>query len=163
DVPLLLTIDSPYLRSAYEDFMRLVPCYVMSASHSGYSYILDNHLCPEERLFVVQPGINLVEFHTQQSKTRTQAFRRFELDKQPIIGVVARLVEDKGVDRAIQAAYLMKQEGHLPAKVLIAGDGVERTTLEALVDELGMSDFVQFMGQLQPEQMPDFYQMMDVY
>ena len=24
-------------------------------------------------------------------------------------------------------------------------------------------DSVQFMGQLQPEQMPDFYQMMDVY
>ncbi len=163
DIPLLLTVDSPYLRPSYEDFMRLTPCYVMSASKSGYNYILNKGLCPEERLFVAQPGINLVEFRTQQSKTRTGAFRRFELAKQPVIGVVARLVKDKGVDRAIKAAYLMKQNGHLPARVLIAGDGVERIQLEALVDELDMRDYVQFMGELQPEEMPDFYQMMDVY
>jgi|GEM_PF-7078251 len=163
DIPLLLTIDSPYLRPQYMDFMRLVPCYVMSASRSGYDYVLGNELCPEDRLFVVQPGINLIEFHTQLSKTKTQAFRRFGLEKQPIIGVVARLVEDKGVDRAIEAAYLMKQSDFLPAQVLIAGDGIERERLESLVDDLDMRDEVQFMGQLSPEQMPDFYQMMDVY
>lgn len=163
DIPLLLTIDSPYLHPQYKDFMRLFPCYVMSASRSGYAYVLENELCPQERLFVAQPGINLIEFHTQQSKTKTQAFRRFGLEKQPIIGVVARLVPDKGVDRAIEAAYLMKQDDFLPAQVLITGDGIERQRLEQLVDDLDMRDEVQFMGQLLPEQMPDFYQMMDVY
>lgn len=163
DIPLLLTVDSMYLRPAYEDFMRLVSCYVMSASKSGYNYILNNNLCSQDRLSVVQPGINLEEFHTQQSKTRTQAFRRFDLAKQPVIGVVARLVADKGVDVAIKAAYQMKQQGNLLARVLIAGDGTERSALEQLVDELDMNDDVQFMGQIQPEEMPDFYQMMDVY
>ena len=162
-VPLLLTIDSPYLRTAYQDFMRLVPCYIMSASHSGHDYVLENGLSTKDRLFVAQPGIDLEEFHTQQSATRTQAFRRFELEKNPVIGVVARLVADKGVDRAIYAAHYMKSEGKLPAKVLIAGDGIERRNLESLVDELGMRENVCFMGQLQPEEMPDFYQMMDVY
>src|SRR5690606_10987125 len=51
DVPLLLTIDSPYLRSAYQDFMRLVPCYIMSASYSGYDYVLENGLSTKDRLF----------------------------------------------------------------------------------------------------------------
>ncbi|GAB5492142.1 MAG: hypothetical protein Phog2KO_23570 [Phototrophicaceae bacterium] len=163
DVPLLLTIDSPYLRPAYEDFMRLVPCYIMSASYSGYDYILENNLSIEDRVFVVQPGIDLEEFHTQQSKTRTQAFRRFELEKKPVIGIVARLVKDKGVDHAIHAAHHMKMKGNLSAKVLIAGDGAERETLENLVDDLNMREDICFMGQLQPEEMPDFYQMMDVY
>lgn len=163
DIPLLLTIDSPYLRPAYQDFMRLVSCYIMSASHSGYDYILKNGLSTQDRVFVAQPGIDLEEFHTQQSKTRTQAFRRFSLEKKPIIGVVARLVEDKGVDYAIHAVHQMKVNGNLSAQLLIAGDGVERENLEALVDELDMRDDICFMGQLQPEEMPDFYQMMDVY
>ncbi|MEO1290019.1 MAG: glycosyltransferase family 4 protein [Chloroflexota bacterium] len=162
-IPMLLTVDSPYLRPAYQDFMRLSDCYIMSASKSGYDFILDNHLCPVERLFVAQPGINLREFRTQQSKTRTQAFMRFELEKQAIIGVVARLVEDKGVDRAIEAAHIMKQSGQLPAKVMIAGDGPERQKLENLVADLDMQEHVRFFGQLQPEQMADFYQMMDIY
>lgn len=163
DIPLLLTIDSPYLRPAYEDFMRLFPCYIMSASYSGYDYVLENQLCDKDRLFVAQPGIDLVEFRTQQSATKTQAFRRFELEKRPVIGVVARLVADKGVDHAIYAAHQMKIDGNLPAKMLIAGDGVERENLETLVDNLDMREDIGFMGQLQPEEMPDFYQMMDVY
>ncbi|MGB7341493.1 MAG: glycosyltransferase family 4 protein [Phototrophicaceae bacterium] len=162
-IPLLLTIDSMYLRPAYEDFIRLASCYVMSASKSGYDYILSHDLCPQDQLFYVQPGINLKEFRTQQSKTRTQAFRRFDLKKQAIIGVVARLVTDKGVDIAIKAAHHMKQVGDLPAKVLIAGDGPERQTLSRLIEDLDMGDDVKFMGQVQPEEMPDFYQMMDIY
>ncbi|MGJ3238935.1 MAG: glycosyltransferase family 4 protein [Anaerolineae bacterium] len=163
DVPLLFTIDSPYLRPHYEDFIRLTSCYVMSASQSGYQYVLENALCAPERLFMVQPGINLHEFHMQQSKTKTQAFRRFGLDKQPVIGVAARLVQDKGVDRAIYAVHHMKQSGKLSARLMIAGDGEERANLEALVQNLAMQDDVEFMGQLLPEHMPDFYQMMDVY
>lgn len=162
-IPHLFTIDSPYLRPPYKDFMRFSNCYVMSASTSGHDLVLKEGLTPPERLFTARPGVNLEAFHAQKSATKTQAFARFALSKQPTIGVAARLVKDKGVEHVIRAIHILKSRGTLTAKLLIAGDGEERDNLEWMVRELRLGDDVLFMGQVDPPEMPDFYQMMDVF
>ncbi len=61
------------------------------------------------------------------------------------IGVVARLSHEKGVDLAIRA--LAQVRTHLPdVKLLIIGDGPEKTALEELAAQLDLRRQVEFVG-----------------
>jgi glycosyltransferase involved in cell wall biosynthesis len=58
---------------------------------------------------------------------------------------IGRLVANKGADRAIRAVAAVRADGH-PARLLVVGDGPQRSQLEALVRELGVGDAVTFEG-----------------
>jgi glycosyltransferase involved in cell wall biosynthesis len=151
-VPLLLNIDSPFLRPPYRAFIEFTQCYVVSASRSGYDNMLALGITPPEQLFVVQPGVDLADYRppsaAAMSRNGTCTF-----------GTAARLVKDKGVDRLIRAMC------HLNAntRLMIAGTGHEEARLQALVDELDLQGRVQFLGELNPEDMPAFYQRLDAF
>ena len=63
----------------------------------------------------------------------------------PTILVVARLQQVKLVDHVIRAAAVLKERGRF-VKVLLAGGGPYRETLEALAAELGVTDRIMFLG-----------------
>lgn len=63
--------------------------------------------------------------------------------------VVARLVSDKGVDIAIKALRVLADRGHA-LRLTIAGDGPERTSLEALAKEQGVAHLLTFTGAVPP-------------
>ena len=65
----------------------------------------------------------------------------------PILLLIGRFVPEKGFDTAIRAFSYLKKTGS-SAKLLIAGDGVERISLEQLVDELGIANAVEFTGEI---------------
>jgi len=63
-------------------------------------------------------------------------------DGTPRIGIIGRLVEKKGIEYALRAL------AHHPAPRLeIVGEGELRTQLEALADDLGITERVRFLGQ----------------
>jgi glycosyltransferase involved in cell wall biosynthesis len=68
-----------------------------------------------------------------------------ELREHPLVGVMARLQPEKGVDNFVQAAARVAPlfpEAHF----VIAGDGPLRQELEALADDLALGDRVHFLG-----------------
>jgi glycosyltransferase involved in cell wall biosynthesis len=66
-----------------------------------------------------------------------------------IVGTVAPLRPEKNVGRLLRVFAML---GDRPAaRLIVAGDGVERGALEALAAELGIADRVLFTGQVQPE------------
>ena len=69
-----------------------------------------------------------------------------------------RLVPEKGVDLLLRAAAA------LPGiwRVVIAGDGPERPSLQRLAQELGIANRVQFDGPISSAQMPAYLQQLDV-
>ncbi|HSG17252.1 MAG TPA: glycosyltransferase [Anaerolineae bacterium] len=69
-----------------------------------------------------------------------------------------RLVPEKGVDLLLRAA------AGLPGiwRVLIAGEGPERSVLEQLAGQLGISERVQFDGAIPSDQMPAYLGQLDV-
>lgn len=71
------------------------------------------------------------------------------------VGVVARLVRDKGVDVVVRALQ------HLPAswRLVVVGDGPEHATLTALTQELGLSARVEWVG---AQDALDWYPFFDV-
>lgn len=66
---------------------------------------------------------------------------------------VARLVEKKGIEFAIRAVAQLIQQKHRVhcVKLTIIGDGLLRSELESLVNELGIATYVEFLGWLPHE------------
>jgi glycosyltransferase involved in cell wall biosynthesis len=67
----------------------------------------------------------------------------------PQIVYAGRLSPEKGVGNLIRAIARLKQESFRPLPfVRLAGEGPERNALEALADEVGCRNQIEFMGQL---------------
>ena len=60
---------------------------------------------------------------------------------------VCRLVKGKGIDVVIRALKILAARG-IPYRYVIGGEGPEKRSLEALVDELGLGDKVHFKGSI---------------
>lgn len=77
-----------------------------------------------------------------------------------VLGCVAMLRPEKGVDDLLRATALLVERGRNP-RLRLAGDGPERRRLEALVSELGLEDRVQFLGWV--DRVEEAYRTFDVY
>ena len=66
-----------------------------------------------------------------------------------IVGTIAPLRPEKNIGRLLRVFEML--DTSLPVRLVVAGDGVERGTLEQLAQELGISDRVAFTGQVLPE------------
>ena len=75
-----------------------------------------------------------------------------------VVGVVGRLVEERGVDLLLVA--LVGLPGSCEAR--IAGSGPEEARLRSLAHELGLVGRVAFAGKIPTAQMPEFYHRLDV-
>lgn len=78
----------------------------------------------------------------------------------PVVGLVSRLIPDKGVKTFLLAVASLRRMGLTP-QVLIAGDGPSRSELEALAKELGLFGQVRFLGFI--DDMVSFYAALDVF
>lgn len=84
-------------------------------------------------------------------------------EQEHVILFVGRLVEKKGCDILIKA--FSHVAGHYPDRVLlwVVGDGAEKQVLEDLVEELGLSSVVRFLGMQSNEHLPDIYAAADLF
>ncbi|MEJ0015012.1 MAG: glycosyltransferase [Acetobacteraceae bacterium] len=67
-----------------------------------------------------------------------------EAAAEPVVGTVAALRAEKNLGRLLRAFRLLPET--LPARLVIAGDGPERTGLERLAGDLGLASRVEFTG-----------------
>jgi glycosyltransferase involved in cell wall biosynthesis len=61
------------------------------------------------------------------------------------IGVIGRLSREKGVDVFLEALAVLHRRGR-PCRAVIAGDGPERSALEARAHALGLAGHISFLG-----------------
>lgn len=87
---------------------------------------------------------NLLDENKIISKSR-ETNNIYPLNKHVKIVTVGRLVYQKGYDRLIRIADRLSKAG-LKFSIYIIGDGPERRKLEALVNNLGLMDYVYFLG-----------------
>lgn len=86
------------------------------------------------------------------------------------IGTVKTLAEKYGIDTLIEAfAMLLGDAGSLAPgvrgrlRLLLVGDGPQRTALEARVDELGLRERVTFAGRVPHGDVPAWLNRLDIY
>ena len=95
---------------------------------------------PERSVHYIPNGIDCARFEASPDVVRTNLWR----GSGPVIGIVCALRAEKNVARLIRA--FATASANVPARLVIVGDGAERSALEALVGNLKIEDRVTFAG-----------------
>lgn len=74
---------------------------------------------------------------------------------EPCIVGIGRLIQRKGFDILIDAFALVRNQ-YPRARLILVGDGTERLSFERRVSDLGLQDSVKFIGQVHPQQVPEY-------
>lgn len=122
--------------------------------------LVANEGLPLERIELVYNGIELHRY--DPTRTRREALRRqmsFTTDNIVIIQV-ARLNRLKDHPTAIRAMAQLRLSCP-EARLVLVGDGEERSEIELLIDDLAISDHVQLLGVR--NDVPDLLQMADLF
>ena len=101
---------------------------------------------PVSRVVYVPNGVDTARFATPISDGVPCFTRR---PGEMVIGTVAPLRLEKNIGRLLRV-FAMLKFSH-PLRLIIAGDGGQRASLEQLAAELGIADRVIFTGQVVPE------------
>jgi glycosyltransferase involved in cell wall biosynthesis len=114
---------------------------------------------PRDRLLQIDNAIDCVEFCRRQEIATAKQSLGWPA-KRLLIGSVGRLAAEKGYDLLIQSLASLVAEGR-DVGLAIAGDGPERSTLTALIQDLRLGDRVRLLGFVADPR--PFYEAMDVY
>jgi phosphatidylinositol alpha-1,6-mannosyltransferase len=111
----------------------------------------------EDRIVVMTPGVDIAHYHPSQSKKRWEPWRQ-----KKVVVTVGRLVPRKGQDMMIRALPLIRESVE-DVYYCIVGGGAEEQHLRNLADSHGVSDIVEFAGELTDDQMLACYQDCDLF
>lgn len=131
---------------------RLLPAWGQKAiaiSEPVGKHLTEDFHVPESRVRVINNAVDiklLDEQYRRHDPARVKKEWGFDKDDR-VVGMVARLVSDKGHEYLIRSAAELL--GEFPdLRVLIVGDGRERPVLENLAAALGIAERVVFTGNL---------------
>ncbi len=131
---------------------RLFPAWgdrTIAISQGVADHLTQDFKLSQTQVLTVNNGVDLNELSQAYSKwTASEAKKKFGfLPDQPVVGVVARLVADKGHEYLIRALPLLRDQfPNLGA--LIVGDGRNREFLTGLARALGVETRVVFTGNI---------------
>lgn len=118
-------------------------------------------LGPMAALEYLPPGV-LTQTYRPDPVARAAIRRRYGLGEAPLVVSVSRLVARKGQDSLIRAADRIRTLAP-DARMLIVGDGPDRTRLTGLVDRLGLAGRVRLTGAVPWSDLPAHYAAADVF
>ena len=108
----------------------------------------------ESKAELIYPAVDLDRY--QPAAPRADFMQRNQLVGKRIVLTVGRLVERKGHDQVLRALKLLI--GKYPDVLYcISGKGSFETRLKEIVHELGLENYVRFMGRVPDEDLRDLY------
>jgi glycosyltransferase involved in cell wall biosynthesis len=101
---------------------------------------------PKQRIRYVPNGVDLSRFTSGRGLPDGASVADERPGEGPVIGTVAALRAEKNLTRLLHAFRQVLQA--TPARLVIVGDGPERSALEAVARQLGIADQVHFTGHM---------------
>ena len=139
-LPVLATVDKFPKAKYYRKATRLLPCSSSAANHMaslGFA---------RRDMTVIYNAIDVARY-ARNEKARQELRRSLDIpDDTAIFLGMGRFVDWKGFDDLIRAFALFLRERDGDFRLWLLGDGAERPALEALAEELGVSERVRFWG-----------------
>jgi|SRR5215472_2378121 len=116
---------------------------IVSVSHFHRRWALELGICSSSKILAIPNGIAaLANSEIPRAELRSQLGVR---DRDLLILSMARLAPDKGLEYLIETAtILLRSERQF--QIVIAGEGPVRAQLEDLARNLGVADWVTFLG-----------------
>jgi D-inositol-3-phosphate glycosyltransferase len=120
-----------------------------------------------DKIEIIPCGVDLKLF---RPRPKAEAREALGLTARNILLLVGRIEPIKGVDVLINAMRLLVENGERDTQALIVGggnkkgqdDNPEAARLQALVQELGLEDYVKFLPSQPQNQMPYYYSAADI-
>ena len=154
--PIITTIHSDYKLDFKDNFYKRVVYtainsialrkldYYIAISNSFRQMLVERGF-REDKIFTVYNGIDMEG--EMDYVSREEFLRRYDIEGQGkiLVGIIARLDLVKDHETFIKAAYKVLQE-RKDIIFLIAGVGNDEKNLKTLVEEMGIGDYVHFLG-----------------
>ena len=132
---------------------------LISVSETDRELALRMGICAPEKIRTIHNGIDLNQF--MPSRSVEEGRKRIGLPTDGLlVGTVARLVPQKGIEYFIEAAGLVAA-ARKDARFIVVGEGELEPRLRDQARKLGIADRIIFTGAKQ--QVQDYYAAMDVF
>jgi glycosyltransferase involved in cell wall biosynthesis len=161
NLPLISTCHTWYNHDPKDRFFGIVDRFVLRsygnivAVSDGVRDDLLKAGVRADKISMIRNGIDLRTFDGAAAVLKDE----LGWSESPLIGLVGRLSDEKGVDIFLTAAAGVLNQ--LPdAKFVVIGDGPDRAKLDALIDELGIRGSVRMLGRR--DDMPSVYASLDL-
>jgi glycosyltransferase involved in cell wall biosynthesis len=128
---------------------------IVAVSEQLKRTVVDEAGVPPAKVIVAPSGVDLEAF-SPENRAPLRFFDGFT------VGFVGRLYAWQGLDLILGALRGLRDERRVRLNLTIIGDGEQRSDLEQLTRSLDLADQVRFVGQVSPEQVPDFLAGIDV-
>lgn len=128
-------------------------------ANSSYTKKELKKILVKKEISIIPMGVDLQLF-TQKNKN-TGLRRKFGIKKEFILSV-GRLAEKKGIKYLVMAMKDVIKE-FPESKLIIVGDGPERSNLEILTKELSLGKNILFVGKIENKHLPEFYATADLF
>ena len=145
-------------------FRKVLPCWgemTIAISMSVYDHLKNDFHRDEKKIRLIYNGLDTSRFARVYTEKEKQEIRkRYGLKRGPVIGIIARLSEEKGHIILLEAFKDLLNDIR-GAQLLIVGEGRMGNKIKARVSELGIEDNVCFCGSTLSTH--DFLSVMDVF
>lgn len=113
-----------------------------------------------ERIELIYPGVDISRFRPEADTRKLK--ERIQAGHSKLILSVGRLARRKGFDQVIRSIpYLVDRS--IDVHYAIIGIGEDLDYLEELAEKLGISDRVHLLGHVDPDELPLWYNVADVF
>jgi glycosyltransferase involved in cell wall biosynthesis len=163
-IPVVTTCHGFYKRRLGR---RILPAWgdrAIAISEPVGTHLKNDFKLPEAQVRLVNNGVNLAEIDARYGEIDpAEAKQSFGFDPSSmVVGVVARIVADKGHEYLIRAMHSLKTR--FPGlRLLIVGSGNYRSNLEKLMSELHLEDRIVFSGNLSRRDVIRALSAMDIF
>jgi len=106
----------------------------------------------------LNPGVDTSLFYEYDNSAERQKNKREQIQ----LIFVGRLEPVKRIDRILQALEILENRGK-SMRLIIIGDGSQRTKLEERAENLGVSDSVEFTGRVPHDKIPEYLNNSDIF
>lgn len=114
-------------------------------------------------IYVQPTGIEFERFQQRDESVIKALKSQQNIKDETVFVSVARLSNEKNIDFMLEALAQLKKQTTQPFRFLMIGDGHQRQRLQQKSQDLGLADHVSFVGAVPPEEMPQWYQLGDVF
>ncbi|WP_462324926.1 glycosyltransferase [Desulfoplanes sp.] len=115
-------------------------------------------------IFVVPTGIETDRFGPYPKTERVDLRARLGIKNHELVLVSAsRLSVEKNIDFLLQAIDQLARDCPKQFKLVLIGEGPEKTRLARVATQSGLQDTIIFAGSVSPERMPLYYTLGDVF
>ena len=144
-----------YIRKIIESYCLKKSQKIIVLSKYMKKKIQQIHKISDDKIIVNHGGVNLEEFKFAKNRSKIKKRLNFPAGKIHLL-TVRNLEPRMGLDNLLKAIYILKEKIH-NFYLIIGGEGPEKSMLEKIVDNYGLSEHVRLTGFIPAPLLPQYY------